>query len=50
VTLNDLVWLFRVKFCFAPVWLADTVQIWNIIIAWKLIQIDTYLKNLRQGL
>ena len=27
---------------FAPVWLADTAQLRKIIIAWKLIKIDTY--------
>jgi len=41
MTLNDLDWLFRVKFCFAPVWLTDTVQLRKII-AWKQIKIDTY--------
>jgi len=27
MTLNDLEWLFRVKFCFAPAWLAQTVRL-----------------------
>jgi len=31
VTLNDLDCLFRVKFFFAPVWLAETVQLQKII-------------------